>query len=91
MWFRDVSHFVSPPAGNPIYGSQRNRKRALLAILPLVAIAAFDLVLLLVWGLKPLWAFAILPPMIFITVLGWIYFSAEDNEADQDDATETVR
>ena len=81
------------PTENPIYGSQRNRKRALLAVLPLAAIAAFELVLLLLWGLKPLWAFAILPPMLFVTALAWIYFGAEDSEKDAEDsdATETPR
>lgn len=78
---------MSSPS-NPTYGSQRNRKRALLAVLPLIAIAAFDLALLLLWGLEPLWAFAILPPMIFVTALAWIYFGAEEGS---DDATETIR
>jgi len=43
-------------------------------IAPFVAIGLFDLVLLLGWGLDPLWGFMILPPILFISVLGWIAF-----------------
>lgn len=65
-------------ADNPARTTTRNRKRAALAVVPLIAIAAFDLALLLLWGLDPLWAFAILPPMAFVVVLAWIYFGAVD-------------
>jgi len=41
---------------------------------PFVAIGLFNLVLLLGWGLDPLWGFMILPPILFISVLGWIAF-----------------
>jgi hypothetical protein len=27
-----------------------------------------------VWGLRPLWAFLILPPILFVSVLGYIAF-----------------
>ena len=37
-------------------------------------IGLFDLVLLLGWGLDPLWGFMILPPILFVSVLGWIAF-----------------
>jgi len=43
-------------------------------IAPFVAIGLFDLVLLLGWGLDPLWGFMILPPILFVSVLGWIAF-----------------
>ncbi|MDS0257799.1 hypothetical protein NDI56_00090 [Haloarcula sp. S1CR25-12] len=50
------------------------RKKATLFIAPFVAIGLFDLVLLLGWGLDPLWGFMILPPILFVSVLGWIAF-----------------
>jgi hypothetical protein len=43
-------------------------------IAPFVALGLFDLVLLLRWGLDPLWGFMILPPILFVSVLGWIAF-----------------
>ncbi|WP_277540202.1 hypothetical protein [Haloarcula laminariae] len=51
-----------------------NRWRATKYIAPFVAIGLFDLVLLLGWGLDPLWGFMILPPILFVSVLGWIAF-----------------
>lgn len=51
-----------------------NRKRAALAVLPFLLLGLANVVLLLGWGLKPLWAFLILPPIIFISALGWIAF-----------------
>ncbi|WP_225333469.1 hypothetical protein [Halomicrobium urmianum] len=51
-----------------------NRRRAALYVAPFIALGLFDLVLLLGWGLDPLWAFMILPPILFISVLAWIAF-----------------
>ena len=51
-----------------------NRKRALLFVAPFLAIGLFDLALLLGWGLDPLWGFMILPPILFVSALGWIAF-----------------
>ncbi|WP_158055746.1 hypothetical protein [Halorussus halophilus] len=56
-------------------GSSRNRKRAALAVLPFLALGLADIVLLLKWGVDPLWGFAILPPILFVSVLAWISFS----------------
>jgi hypothetical protein len=53
-----------------------SRKRAALAILPFVALGVADVVLLLIWGLDPLWGFAILPPILFISVIGWLAFKS---------------
>jgi fatty acid desaturase len=53
---------------------EMNRKRAALAVLPFLALGLLCLVLLLWWGLKPLWGFVILPPILFICVLAWIAF-----------------
>jgi hypothetical protein len=53
----------------------RDRKRAALAVLPFLALGLADVVLLLVWGIDPLWGFAILPPILFVSALAWIAFS----------------
>jgi hypothetical protein len=53
-----------------------NRKRAILAIFPFVALGVGNLILLLGWGLRPLWAFLILPPILFISVIGYVAFRA---------------
>lgn len=57
--------------------SGRNRKRAALAVAPFLAIGLADVVLILGWGMEPLWGFAILPPILFCTVLAWIVFSTD--------------
>ncbi|KOX93907.1 hypothetical protein [Haloarcula rubripromontorii] len=61
-------------AGDEDSSGEMNRKRALLFVSPFLAIGLFDLALLLGWGLDPLWGFMILPPILFVSVLGWIAF-----------------
>lgn len=61
----------------PQESSNRNRKRAALAVLPFLAIGLGDVALILGWGMEPLWGFAILPPILFCTVLAWIVFSTD--------------
>lgn len=51
-----------------------NRKQAALAVAPFLALGLADVLLLLFWGLDPLWGFVILPPILFISVLAWIGF-----------------
>lgn len=51
-----------------------NRKRAALAVLPFLLLGVADVVLLLGWGLRPLWAFLIFPPIVFVSALTWIAF-----------------
>lgn len=68
-----------------------SRKQATLAVLPFLMLGLADLVLLLLWGLDPLWGFLILPPIIFVTVLGWIAFRtglARDRVGDVDPAAD---
>ncbi|MGM0590601.1 MAG: hypothetical protein ACQETI_03050 [Halobacteriota archaeon] len=57
--------------------SGRNRRRAALAVLPFLTLGLADVVLILGWGIEPLWGFAILPPILFCTVLAWIAFSTD--------------
>lgn len=66
-----------------------SRKRAALAVLPFLALGIADVVLLLGWGLNPLWGFMILPPILFVSVLAWIAFRtgfASDRVEDEDPA-----
>ena len=53
---------------------QLSRKQAFLAMLPFLALGIADVVLLLLWGIDPLWGFMILPPILFVSVLAWIAF-----------------
>jgi len=65
-----------------------SRKRAALAVLPFLALGIADVVLLLGWGLNPLWGFMILPPILFVSVLAWIAFRtgfASDRVDDPED------
>jgi hypothetical protein len=64
-----------------------SRKQATLAVLPFLLLGLADLALLLIWGLDPLWGFLILPPILFVSVLGWIAFRtglARDRVDDPD-------
>jgi hypothetical protein len=76
----------------PTDGEETSRTRAVLAILPFVAIGLADVVLLLGWGLDPLWGFMILPPILAISILGYIAFKhgfirdvGEDRYGDEGD------
>ena len=51
-----------------------SRKRAFFATLPFLLLGLADIVLLLEWGLDPLWGFMILPPILFVSVLAWLAF-----------------
>jgi hypothetical protein len=63
-------------APTPTSAGDGSRKQAALAILPFVLLGIADVVLLLFWGLNPLWGFVILPPILFISALGWIGFKS---------------
>ncbi|MFB6173741.1 MAG: hypothetical protein ABEI39_03785 [Halobacteriales archaeon] len=58
-------------------GGSGDRRRAALAVLPFLAVGLADVLLLLFWGIEPLWGFAILPPILFCAVLAWIAFSTD--------------
>ena len=64
-------------AGPDSDGAGRSRKWAVLAVLPFLAVGIGDVVLLLIWGIDPLWGFAILPPILFCSVLAYIVFSTD--------------
>ncbi|MXV61109.1 hypothetical protein GS429_03345 [Natronorubrum sp. JWXQ-INN-674] len=52
----------------------RDRRRATLYVVPFLALGLVNLATLLRWGLDPLWAFAILPPILAVTVVAWVAF-----------------
>ncbi|PSQ08085.1 hypothetical protein BRC97_01530 [Halobacteriales archaeon QS_6_71_20] len=64
-------------AGPDSDGTGRSRRWAVLAVLPFLAVGIGDVVLLLIWGIDPLWGFAILPPILFCSVLAYIVFSTD--------------
>ncbi|CCQ34529.1 hypothetical protein HLRTI_001566 [Halorhabdus tiamatea SARL4B] len=61
---------MTDPRPDPEY----DRVQALKAVTPFLALGLADLLLLLGWGLDPLWGFMILPPILFISALAWIGF-----------------
>ncbi len=77
----DDSSVESPPReellDEEILDSGRKRKRAALYSLPFLLLGLGNVVLILSWGLEPLWAFALLPPILFCTVLTYIVFSTD--------------
>lgn len=68
-------------------GFQKGRKDATLVILPFVVLGVGNLLLILQWGLDPLYGFLLLPPILFICVIGWIAIRsgfAEDRTGEGD-------
>lgn len=55
-------------------GEGYDRKQAAIAVAPFLLLGLADVVLLLGWGLDPLWGFMILPPILFVSVLAWLGF-----------------
>lgn len=55
-------------------GEPRNRRRAALYVLPFLLIGLFYLVILIWWGLDPLWGFVILPPILGVSAIAWVAF-----------------
>lgn len=60
-----------------VLDSGRKRKRAALYSMPFLLLGLGNVVLILSWGLEPLWAFALLPPILFCTVLTYLVFSTD--------------
>jgi hypothetical protein len=79
----DASASSSKETGDPTPGilpedeQEKNRKRAALATAPFLALGLVTVVLVLLQGLEPLWGFAILPPILFCSVLTYIVFSTD--------------
>jgi hypothetical protein len=62
-------------SGPGVTSDYRNRKQAAMLVTPFLLLGLADVALLLVWGISPLWGFVILPPILFMVVLGWIAFT----------------
>ncbi|MEZ3114951.1 hypothetical protein RYH80_03335 [Halobaculum sp. MBLA0147] len=58
-------------------GGDRNRRRAVVYVAPFLALGIADVLLLLWWGIDPLWGFMILPPILFCSVLAYLAFSTD--------------
>ena len=67
----------SEPPTESVGDSDRNRRQAALYALPFLAIGVGNAILILNFGLEPLWAFAQLPPILFTTALTYIVFSTD--------------
>jgi len=68
-------------------GSGYDRRQAALAVTPFLLLGLADVILLLGWGLDPLWGFMILPPILFMSVLAWLGFRTgfvSDRTGDED-------
>ena len=72
-----VDEEFDPDAPLGAASGTRNRKRAALAVAPFLALGIGNVVLILQWGIEPLWAFALLPPILFCSVLAYIVFSTD--------------
>ncbi|KYH27701.1 hypothetical protein HAPAU_03690 [Halalkalicoccus paucihalophilus] len=70
---------VAPDEGDrsPIpVDEDSDRWRAAKYTLPFVALGIADVILVIGWGLNPIWGFAILPPILFMSVLTWVAFKS---------------
>ena len=67
----------SEPPTESVGDSDRNRRQAALYALPFLALGVGNAILILNFGLEPLWAFAQLPPILFTTALTYIVFSTD--------------
>jgi len=47
-------------------------KTALIVVVPLFVLGAGNVVLILNWGMNPVWGALLFPPVVFVSVLGWI-------------------
>jgi hypothetical protein len=67
-----------------------NRKRVALVVLPLLALGLADVTLIILWGVNPILGLAVLPPILFVTVLAWVALSGGLVENRLDDSDDTA-
>lgn len=48
------------------------RRKAALIVVPLFVLGLGNVVLILQWDMNPVWGALLVPPVIFISALGWI-------------------
>ena len=63
-------------------GRSRTRKAAIV-IVPFFLMGAGNVVLILQWGLDPMWGVLLFPPVVFISALGWIAISGGIADGDR--------
>ena len=49
-----------------------NWRRATLIILPFLALGVGNGVLIVQWGLSPVWGLMLLGPVLFVSAIGWL-------------------
>lgn len=65
------------PELDPGGPERTHRLRAALYVAPFLALGLGDVLLLLWWGIDPLWGFMILPPILFCSALAYLVFSTD--------------
>lgn len=48
------------------------RRKAALIVIPLFALGLGNVLLILQWDMNPIWGALLVPPVVFISALGWI-------------------
>lgn len=51
------------------------KKKAVVVVVPCFVLGIGNVVLILQWGLNPLWGVLLFPPVVFVSVIGWIAIS----------------
>lgn len=60
-----------------------DRRRAAIAAIPLLAVGVGNLVVILLWGVDPLWGFVVLLPIVFVTAIAWFAFRVRPSPGDR--------
>jgi hypothetical protein len=50
-------------------------KKAAVVVVPCFVLGIGNVVLILQWGLNPLWGVLLFPPVVFVSAIGWIAIS----------------
>ena len=53
-------------------GPNARRRKAALIVVPLFVLGVGNVLLILQWDMNPVWGVLLVPPVIFISALGWI-------------------
>ena len=58
--------------GRESEGQNAGRRKAALIVIPLFALGIGNVLLILQWDMNPIWGALLVPPVVFISALGWI-------------------
>lgn len=53
-------------------GGRSGTTETALIVVPLFLLGAGNVVLILQWGINPIWGLLLFPPVVFISAIGWI-------------------